>query len=99
MSDDTRTPRERHDAPGVILELASAVSTAQTDWRAAGSPDDDQGVAEWFEERTKREQALDAALQRGVRFDAELWQRETRRNLIELAALCIAQVESLDRAR
>lgn len=80
-----------------LREVAELVAVVKTGWRPDES-DDAQGVADWRFERQLREARLTAAEQWGKPFDEALWFSETRAALLELAALAIAQVESLDRA-
>lgn len=86
------------DEQTVIERVADMVTSVETRWRSERESDDDQGVAEWALERREREDQMTRALRWGRRFDAAAWRSETRQALMELAALCLAQVASLDRA-
>lgn len=65
-----------------------------------GGPEheDTHGAFEWMEFRRKREEKMtDAYMQRGRPFDAGYFHNTTRRELVIMAALCVAQIESMDR--
>lgn len=81
----------------VVDEVLSKVDTINTPWRAEGERDDDQGVDQWRDVRRDLEDQLQRAMQWHRPFDAAVFYRDTRTALIDLAAVAIAQVNSLDR--
>jgi len=59
--------------------------------------DDQHGCGDWAMFREIRERRLRDAMQLHAPFDGHLWHQATRKNLVEIAALCVAQIEALDR--
>lgn len=84
------------DTASVLAEVAAERARQDDQW---GGPahDDAHGVADWAEFRAQYERRMVDAMQEGQPFDAHRWRAETREALVKIAALCVAQVESLDR--
>lgn len=79
----------------IFIEVRTRIDRERERW--VGGRDDDQGTADWRAKRQECEAHLLAAEGWGTPFDEASWRVGTRQALLELAALAIAQVESLDR--
>lgn len=83
------------ELPLVYLDIHTERIRQNDKW---GGPehDDEHGANAWQGFRAVREARLKQALGPNF-FDAVTWHKTTRKNLVEIAALAVAQIESLDR--
>lgn len=84
------------DTASVLAEVAAERARQDDQW-GGSAHDDAHGVEDWAEFRSRYERRIGYAMQEGQLFDGHRWRTETREALLKLAALCVAQIESLDR--
>lgn len=79
----------------VFDEVKAERERQDAQWGGA-EHDDEHGFQDWASFRQRFEERMNKVARKSP-FDADEWFRVTRDSLIKVAALAIAQVESLDR--